>query len=194
MSGGWSASISIPAKGSAPPSFPRTTRTGKATRYSREELAELDNPVAALFCIEKSQDSGEVGASVQRLRRADPPLEPSLKQAFETWLRKVIQPRWASSGEAEENTDPWTLEEDDTMLAERMDRWYRQAEEKGLQEGLQKGLQKGEARMLLRLLGLKFGPLAPEVEERVLSADKERLEEWSERVLTAERLQDVFVD
>ena len=76
------------------------------------------------------------------------------------------------------------------MLAERMDRWYRQAEEKGLQEGL----QKGEARMLLRLLLLKFGPLAPEVEERVLSTDKDRLEEWSERVLTAERLQDVFGD
>ena len=76
------------------------------------------------------------------------------------------------------------------LLAERMDRWYRQAEEKGLQEGL----QKGEARMLLRQLHLKFSPLAPEVEKRVLSADKERLEEWSERVLTAERLQDVFGD
>ena len=113
------------------------------SRYSREALVELDSPVAALFCIEKSQDSGEVGASVERLRRVNPPLEPSLKQAFETWLRKVIQPRWASSGEAGEETDPWTLEEDDTMLAERMDRWYRQAQEKGLQEGLQEGRREG---------------------------------------------------
>jgi hypothetical protein len=41
---------------------------------------------------------------------------------------------------------------------------------------------------------LKFGPLAPAVEERVRSADAGRLLEWSERVLTAERLQDVFED
>ena len=76
------------------------------------------------------------------------------------------------------------------MLAESIDRWNRQLREEGLQEGL----QRGEARMLLRLLRLKFGPLAPEVEERVLSTDADRLLEWSERVLSAERLQDVFID
>lgn len=41
---------------------------------------------------------------------------------------------------------------------------------------------------------LKFGPLAPEIEERVRSAEAGLLLEWSERVLTAERLQDVFRD
>jgi hypothetical protein len=46
--------------------------------------------------------------------------------------------------------------------------------------------------VLLRLLRLKFGPLSPEVEEQVRSADAARLLSWSERVLTAERLQDVF--
>lgn len=73
-----------------------------------------------------------------------------------------------------------------------------QAREKGLQEGLQKGLQRGlqegEARILLRQLRLKFGPLSPEVEERVLSTNEDRLAEWSERILTAERLEDVFGD
>lgn len=48
--------------------------------------------------------------------------------------------------------------------------------------------------MLLRLLRLKFGPLAPELEERVRSTDADRLLEWSERVLTAGRLEDVFGD
>ena len=48
--------------------------------------------------------------------------------------------------------------------------------------------------MLLRLLRLKFGSLAPEIEERVRSADADRLLEWGERVLTVESLQDVFRD
>ena len=72
------------------------------------------------------------------------------------------------------------------MLAESIDRWNREIREEGRQEG--------EARVLLRQLRLKFGPLAPELEARVRSTDAERLLECSERVLTAERLQDVFRD
>lgn len=84
------------------------------------------------------------------------------------------------------------------MLAESIDRWNRQIREEGREEGREKGReegrQEGEARVVLRLLRLKFGPLTPEVEERVRSADADRLLEWSERVLTAERLEDVFGD
>ena len=47
---------------------------------------------------------------------------------------------------------------------------------------------------MLRQLRLKFGPLEPETEERVRSADADRLLEWGERVLTAQSLQDVFRD
>jgi hypothetical protein len=46
--------------------------------------------------------------------------------------------------------------------------------------------------MVLRLLRLKFGSLEPEIEDRVRSADADRLLEWGERVLTAEHLPDVF--
>ena len=62
------------------------------------------------------------------------------------------------------------------------------------EKNFQPGVQEGEALVLLRLLRLKFGPLAPEAEERVRSADADRLLEWGDRVLTAERLQDVFGD
>jgi predicted transposase YdaD len=86
------------------------------------------------------------------------------------------------------------------MLAESIDRWNREIREEGRQEGLresrqegfQQGIQEGEAEMLLRLLRLKFGPLALEIEERVRSTDANRLLEWSDRVLSAERLEDVF--
>ena len=163
-------------------------------RYPREELAALANPVAELFRIEQSRDWREVQEGFQRLRETIPPGEGSLRKAFGTWLKKVVLPRLGRL--PEEATDGTTLEEGTTMLLDSIDRWTRETREEGRQEGrqegLQEGLQKGEARILLRLLRFKFGPLAPEVEDRVHSADADRLLEWSERVLTAEQLQDVF--
>jgi hypothetical protein len=76
------------------------------------------------------------------------------------------------------------------MLADSIDRWNREIREEGRQEGRQ---EEG-ARVVLRLLRLKFGPLDPEIEEQVHSADADRLLGWSERILTAESLQDVFRD
>jgi hypothetical protein len=46
--------------------------------------------------------------------------------------------------------------------------------------------------VLLRLLTLKFGPLPEAVHARVASADADTLPRWSERVLTAESLNEVL--
>jgi hypothetical protein len=156
--------------------------------FPQEVLAALDSPVAGLFRIDRSRDWSEVRTSVHRLRRTLAPAEDSLRRAFEIWLRKVILPRfgWLE----EEASDTLTLEELETMLAESIDRWDREIREEGRQEGR----QEGEARIVLRQLRLKFGLLSSETEERVLAADANRLLEWSERVLTAERLDDVFRD
>ncbi len=119
-----------------------------------------------------------------------------MRQAFETWLKKVVMPRLGLS--QEEVSAAATLEEVDTMLAEKIDRWNRELREKALQEGLQEGLQKGrqegEAQLLLRLLRLKFGSLDPETEERVRTANADQLLQWGERVLTVASLQEVFRD
>jgi predicted transposase YdaD len=151
--------------------------------YSREDLAALNSPVADLFLIEKSRDWQEVRVGVHRLRRSIPAEEASLRRAFETWLQKVILPRF---GLSREEAATLTLEELDTMLAESIDRWNREIREEGRKEG--------EARVVLRQLRLKFGPLEPGIEDRVRSADADRLLEWGERVLTAESLRDVFRD
>jgi predicted transposase YdaD len=117
-----------------------------------------------------------------------------LRQAFETWLKKVVLPRLGLSQEEVSATE--TLEEVDTMLAEKIDRWNRELWERALhegrQEGREEGRQEGEARILLQLLRLKFGTLEPEIEEQVRSADSDRLLEWSRRILNAESLRDVF--
>jgi hypothetical protein len=60
-----------------------------------------------------------------------------------------------------------------------------------MQQGLEQGLQRGEAQMLLRLLARKFGAVPEGVRRRIKGADAETLLVWSERVLTAERLEEV---
>lgn len=154
----------------------------------REELEALNSPVAALFLLEKSNGPLDVQSGIQRLKQSLPPNETALRETFEGWLQKVILPRFKwSEGEI---AAAGTLEAVGTMLAEKIDRWSQELEEKGRQEGRQ---EEG-ARLVLRLLRMKFGSLEPEIEDRVRSADPDRLLEWGERVLTAESHQDVFRD
>ena len=61
-----------------------------------------------------------------------------------------------------------------------------------LDQGRQEGWQEGEAIVLLRLIELKFGPPDAAVRKRVESADSETLLRWSERILTAGSLEELF--
>lgn len=56
----------------------------------------------------------------------------------------------------------------------------------------EKGRAEEKAAMLLRLLCWRFSSLPPEVEERIRTADTQRLDGWSERILDARTLDDVF--
>lgn len=64
--------------------------------------------------------------------------------------------------------------------------------EKGIQEGMQQGMQKGEARVLLRLLEARFGPLSETQRQQVSTADTDTLLNWSDRVLTANTLDEIL--
>lgn len=66
------------------------------------------------------------------------------------------------------------------------------AREEGLAEGLQDGLQKGQSTVLLRQLERRFGPLPESLHERVAHAGETELLAWSDRVLDAGSLDDVF--
>jgi hypothetical protein len=67
-----------------------------------------------------------------------------------------------------------------------------QGREQGLEQGLKKGIRQGEAQMLLRQLSLRFGYLPQSAREQVESADADTLLRWSERILTATTLDEVF--
>jgi hypothetical protein len=105
------------------------------------------------------------------------PDQADLRRAFVGWLRQVLLPRRIPGAEIPEIEN---LQEVRTMLAERVREWTRKWE------------QDGQAMVVTRLLERKFGPLDAEVRSRIAEADTEQLLEWAERVLTAERLEDVF--
>jgi predicted transposase YdaD len=73
-----------------------------------------------------------------------------------------------------------------------MEKGMEKGMERGMERGMETGMQKGEARLLSRLLRLKFGDLPAAVEQRIEKADEAALLRWSERVLTAARLEDVL--
>lgn len=59
--------------------------------------------------------------------------------------------------------------------------------------GIEKGMQQGEAIILLRQMTRKYGAdVATAYRERIEQADASTLEEWSERLLFAEKAEDIF--
>lgn len=72
------------------------------------------------------------------------------------------------------------------------ERFIQEGLAQGLEQGLERGEQRGEATMLLRLLHLKFGELPEAVRRRIEDADAQTLLSWSDRVLTAETIDEVI--
>jgi len=64
--------------------------------------------------------------------------------------------------------------------------------QQGIQQGMQQGMQQGEIAVMKRLLHRRFGELPEEVELRLHKATPEQLEVWTDRVLDAQTLAEVF--
>jgi len=162
--------------------------------YRDEDLEPLRNLVAALFRLENSRTPQNLLDVVTRLLEwLSDPQQDSLRRAFTVWFRRVLFPTRLDD---EEQPSLEELTEVKSMLAARVKEWNQQSLEKGLQkgrrEGLQKGRREGAAQLLIRLLELKFGPLSDDIKHRVREAEEEQVQLWSERILSAQRLGDVF--
>jgi hypothetical protein len=91
-----------------------------------------------------------------------------------------------------------TLEE--RIMPIMAETWLEQGRTEGLAEGRTEGraegrtegIQAGEKRVLLRLLERRFGKVPKAYQTRITTADADTLLLWSERVLFAQRLADVF--
>jgi len=65
--------------------------------------------------------------------------------------------------------------------------------ERFIQKGMQQGMQQGEAAVLLRLMERKYGSQAATAHRKqVEQADAQTLLVWSERILTAETVEELF--
>ena len=176
---------------------------GEQTETGRELSGNL---AAALFRLEHTRDAGEIGGIVGSLAEwLDPQEDRDLRQAFRTWVSKVLS-------ETKFPVDASRLEELRDMLRERVlewtEEWKQQGLEQGLEQGLRKGLREGRRegrlegqregrnegvrRVFLRLLERKFGTPDTATQRRIEQARDEQLLTWSENLLSADRLEDVF--
>ena len=159
-------------------------------RYRDEELEPLKNLVASLFRLENSRTLEDIEKVLQNLLQwLQSPAQKILERDFTLWLERVLLPARLPGVEIPMVTN---LREMNSMLAERVVEWTREWKRQGLQEGMQKGVHVGEASLLKRLLVKRFGPLTPAIESRLEEAATEQLEEWAERVLDANSLDEVF--
>ena len=69
-----------------------------------------------------------------------------------------------------------------------------QGVQQGIQQGVQQGMHQGESRMLRRLLTHRFGDLPADVAKRLEEAGSEDIAVWSERIFSAQNLDEVFRD
>ena len=161
------------------------------------ELKPADNLAVQLYRLEKSRRLKKIERVLLGLfEELTRPGRSELLRAFLTWLRRVRMPSRFPGLELPDLRQ----EEKSAMLAERVQRWTQEWMAKGRQEGLKKGLKEGhqagfkegEAATLTRQLEYKFGSLAIDHRKRIRAADSSKLQEWTRRILTAGRLEEVF--
>ncbi|AQR66337.1 transposase [Aquaspirillum sp. LM1] len=169
-------------------------------RYTDADLAELKNLVAAIIRVEHPENEQ---ALLQLIDLLNEWLEgkPELKRTFAIWIQAVLLRQSKHTLALPKVRD---LKELKMTLAERFDQWAQQYEQRGKQVGWQEGLQKGqqqgrqegrqegEALLLLRLLTRRFGPLPADYIARIQAASSGQLEQWSDQVLDARTLAEVF--
>ncbi len=64
--------------------------------------------------------------------------------------------------------------------------------QQGMQKGMQQGMQQGTRKVLLRLLTKKFSRIPADIKKKVELADEEQLLRWSEMILSAKSIGEVF--
>ena len=97
-------------------------------------------------------------------------------------------------------------EEEERMVTRIAEQWMAEGFTKGLAEGRASGMAEGEAKgeakgraegkaeILLRQLKRRFGRLPADIEAHLRAAEDSRLDMWSDRILDACELSDVFQD
>ena len=171
-------------------------------RLDLKELVGADSPLLGLFRLEQLGDVGDLKQVAAELQATLGPEDEELTAAFVTFINEAVLPKLTPKGEQRLRIED--LQEVPTMVTQRIEKitqgWLlegkregkREGKKEGRREGEQIGIRKGQLAMLRRQLEHKFGKLPREAIERLERADVDLLLEWSDRVLTAAKLDDIF--
>ncbi|MBK1725610.1 Rpn family recombination-promoting nuclease/putative transposase [Halorhodospira neutriphila] len=155
---------------------------------AEERSPALRSLVHALFRLEYSRSPQEMLSILGTLGEwLHQPEQRRLRREFAVWVQRVLlRRRRANDDEAEpDGSEVQDLEEVQEMLAERISEWEKEWEQRGRKEG--------RAAMLLRQIERKFGPQArADLQARVERATASELETWADRILEAERPEELF--
>jgi len=153
------------------------------------------NLAGALFDLERARTTDDILLVVNELLvwLGEPAHEP-IRRSFAAWFTRVL------SKTRKEPVMVEGLSEVKTMLEQRMQEWAEQWKQDGLRLGIEQGIEQGreegfrlgEATILVRLLAARFGELPLETNSRVMNARVDELHAWSERILLAKSLDEVF--
>ena len=182
-----SALIALPANSPLWPWQPRVRyHLLDEGAFPGEVLARRESLVALLFRLEHYQDPDELIGLIDEVVGwfARHPDAGTLKSLFTELIRHAAKVTKASGV-----TIPENMMEVKTMLTQRAKEWKEQWHEKWKEQAI----AEGKAEVLLRLLNRRFGPLAPEIMACICSADSDRLDDWTDRVLDARTVADVFL-
>lgn len=161
--------------------------------YPEEVLLQQPrNLAASIFRLEQPLTLDKVKAAVDALELATRPEEyKTVRRLVAIWLRALLKRNKKYPMLLPELED---LQELRVMLSQRMEQWAEGFIAQGEQVGLEKGMLKGEARLLARQLNRRFGGLPAWVEQRLNSATETQLATWSDAVLDAASLVEVFAE
>jgi len=146
--------------------------------------------------------------SEQHLRR----LEETDADTLLEWSERILQASGIDEVVQKPILELTELDELLAMFGERLGEWSRlwrnqgfkkgreegllegmkQGRQVGLGESLQEGQRKGETLLLTRLLERKFGPLSDQQRSCLEEVDADTLLNWSERILTANSIDEVL--
>jgi len=161
--------------------------------FPGDDLARRKHVVALLFRLENCRHPDALIGLIDEVIgwfRCHPDYE-TVKRLFVEVVRQA-----ADKTKARDITIPEDLQEVRIMLAQHAqewkEEWIAEGVAKGMAKGIAKGKAEGKAEVLLRLLGRRFGPLAPGIEDRIRVAECDVLDDWADRVLDAHTVTEVF--
>ncbi|MFS8066845.1 MAG: Rpn family recombination-promoting nuclease/putative transposase, partial [Byssovorax sp.] len=144
-----------------------------------------------LWALKNAREAGWLGGEIGRWKEliAAVLAERDGTRALTALFRYILQTNPTVEREVLRGLLP---EDGGAEVEEAVMNWFEREVDRGRRDGRREGERTAERRVVLKLLRLRFGELPAAVVARVEAAEVPELDVWTERVMTASRLEDVL--